>query len=236
MRLNATRLAPGAILCLGPLLLEQVAAQTGKDRVEQIDPFTHVAYIAAPSDTNTIRLEEIRYMFVPTKILYTYQVPYCESAAAPGPGVYTYCPVTREEGLLPAYELTYSFEGPRSPSTRHWQTHPSFRVYFRAEELTSELRNAVDSDKIDHADAAAHFTVNVSHPSTVKNVVDPAGSTFCDTILIEGRWVQSDTSCVPKILHKTISSPSSHLKITIVPSWANLQPGQVTEAGKPNRD
>jgi hypothetical protein len=229
MSLHAIRVISfGAILCFASLLIAQTPAVAGKDRVEQLNPFTHVAYIAAQTNPKSIRFEKIRYVHVPTKIAYTYHTPYCESAASREPGGSSFCPAAKEEVLVPAYELTYSFQAPARPSnTRNWQSPETFHVYFQPDELTPELRNAVDANKVDRADVAAHFAVNVSHEMANQTVVDTAESTFCDTKLMDGLWVQSDRNCTAKIAHTTVLSPSSHLKITIVPSSASSPDGQV---------
>lgn len=234
MFVNAVRVvASGATLSFGLLLPFGAHAQSRNDRVEQVDPFTHVAYIAAESDPKSIRFEKARYVHVPTKLVYTYHTSYCESAASREPGGSAHCPATKEDGLVPAYELTYSFHGPVRPSNRNWQTQSNFHVYFRPEELSSELRNAVESGKIDRAAVAARFNVNLTHEMINKKVVDAAESTFCDTTLIDGLWAQSDRNCVPQIVYTTVSSPSSHLTVTVAPS---PQSGQVTAATKPDTD
>jgi hypothetical protein len=188
-----------------------------KVQVEDLHPFTHFALIPAGSDLRTIRFENAKTVEVPTKIIYTTDTDYCAELAFRDPGGSMYCRRMQTESPTTAYEVTYSFRGQPLASDENGNTHFTFHVYFRLGELAAEVRNALSTRKLGRADTAGYFTVTTSRELVQRVVIDGARSHFCDTILRDGSWTDTDSDCQDRIYYKTIATASDYIRVRVDP-------------------
>ena len=188
-----------------------------KVQVEDLHPFTHFALIPAGSDVRTIRFENAKTVEVPTKMIYTTDTDYCAELAFRDPGGSMYCPRIQDESLTTAYEITYSFRGQPLASDEYGNTHFTFHVYFRPDELGPEVRNALSTRKLGRADTAGYFKVTTSREFVQRVVIDETRSNFCDTILRDGSWTYTDSDCQNRIHYKTITTASDYIRVRVDP-------------------
>ena len=89
-------------------------ANAGQDLItlKDLNPFTHVVRIPASADLSSIRFEQAKMVKVPTSVRSVENARYCEEASFRDPGGSLYCPYAAFEGATPAYEITYSYDGP----------------------------------------------------------------------------------------------------------------------------
>jgi len=220
----------GALLCgglLGSCFRAQAADnETGvvtydpsslKVQVQDLHPFTHFALLPAGSDVRTIRFENAKTVEVATKIIYTTDTDYCAELAFRDPGGSTYCQRMQTESPTAAYEITYSFRGQPLASDEYGNTHFTFHVYFRPEDLAPEVRNALSTRKLGRAETAGYFTVTTSRETIQRVVIDETRSNFCDAILRDGSWTLADPDCLDRISYKTITTPSDYISVRVDP-------------------
>ena len=187
-------------------------------QVEDLQPFTRVAYIPAGSDLITIRFEEAKKVDAPTKIRYTTDTNYCaEVMLFRDPGGSMECPSRETESPTAAYELTYSFRGQELASDEHGLSHFVFQVYFRPDELGSDVRRALSNRKLSRAEKASYFTVRTYREDVRQVVVDEGQSNFCDTKVLDGVWTRTDPNCQDRISYRTITTPSDYITVRVDP-------------------
>ena len=80
---------------------------------------------------------------------------------------------------LAAYEVTYSYTGQPLASDEYGNRNFTLHVYFRPDELSSQVRKALTERKGDRGDLAGYFTVNVRRESAQRTAIDEARSHFC---------------------------------------------------------
>src|SRR5579871_2719023 len=97
------------------VLCAGVMAGQPSPRPDESQRFTNIARIPAGAETNTIRFEKVRRVEVGTATVKS------------------------------VYEVTFSYMGQPLVSDEHGDRHFTFKVYFRPEELTPELRDALAS-------------------------------------------------------------------------------------------
>jgi len=221
----------GAVLCgglLGPFLhagpLKRPTGALNNDavslkvQVEDLRPFTRLAYIPAGSDLTTIRFEKATTVEVPVKIRYTTDTNYCaELALFRDPGGSMECPSRKTESATTAYEVTYSFRGEELSSDEFGLRHSLFQVHFRPDELVSIVRNALSNRKLSRAEKASYFTVRTSRGYMRQVVIDEGQSNFCETTLRDALWTLADPNCQDRINYKTITSPSDYITVRVDP-------------------
>ena len=220
----------GALLC-GGLLGSRFRAQAADNKtgividdpssqevqVEDLQPFTHFAFIPVGSDVRTIRYEKAKTVEVPTKIIYTTDTDYSAGLAFRDPGGSMYSPHMRTESPTTAYEITYSFRGQPLASDEYGNTYFNFHVYFRPDELVPEVRSALSTRKLGRADTAGYFRVTTSREPVQRIVIDETQSNFCDTILRDGSWTYTDSDCQNRIHYKTITIASDYIRVRVDP-------------------
>jgi hypothetical protein len=88
----------------------------------------------------------------------------------------------------PAYRITYSFKGQPMASDEYADTHFTFSVYFRPDDLSAAVRRAVNERHLSRNEAASLFKVT-SSPGLVQRVaMDEAKSAFCEGNYADGAW------------------------------------------------
>ncbi len=194
---------------------EGLAAGKAKNtaRLQEFPRFTHIAYIAAGSDADTIRFEKAKKVQVdlPIRVRSNKDADLCSAGASQA-----HCPYTLTRVSTPAYAVTYSFTGQPLASDELANRNFNFTVYFQPEELTPETRQALDARKWNRADLAALFTVEAS-PVTPTLVIDEKQSYFCPGSFADGLWVHLDATCQDKIAYVTAADPSDYLSVRVEP-------------------
>ena len=186
-------------------------------QVAHLQPFTHVARIPADYDTGSIRFQKAKMVQLPTTITYTTTPEYCKDLAFRDPGGSMYCSSARTGTPATAYELTFSVVGPPLASDEYGNRNFTFTVYFRPDELTPDLRQAISNGKRSRSDVAGSFKVSTSREPVRKIVVDEAESRFCAGNFLAGSWTTNDANCKDQVHYKTPAVPSDYITVRINP-------------------
>jgi len=211
VRLNAAELDDASVL----VKTNPSTSQTG-----DLHPFTHLARIPAGVDPATIRLETIRAVTVPTRLKQTSDSEYCSQLASRDPGGSMYCPETRVDVTAPAYGVTYSFAG--APlGTEDIGNRTTFTVYFRPDELTPQLWAEVAARK--RSGLASYFTLSTNREQVDRQVIDNAGTHFCESRLIDGEWAHIAAGCQDKVVYTTASVLSGYITVKVDPGPASAR-------------
>jgi hypothetical protein len=202
--------------------------------VEDLQPFTHLALIPAGSEKGTIRLERAKMVQVATRITYAMNSAYCEELAFRDPGGSMYCPSIHTGSPATAYELTYSYIGQPLVSDEYADRKFTFAVYFRPDELASQVRQAFTEKKQGRADLAGYFTVTALNEPVRRIVIDEAKSRFCNGNFVDGLWTRSNATCKDEIYTTAIDGPSDYITVKVdpVPPPAGLASAQTV--GRPS--
>ena len=178
-----------------------------------LHPFTNVASIPAGADLSSIRFAGVKTVNVATKRVSDGR--YCEDSQEPGGSMY--CPSVKDLSPMPAYQITYSYNGPAMPSDEYGSTHFAFSVYLHPEQLDPAIREAISARHLNPADAAGHFKLTTYREPVARVVIDKQNSTFCDGAFMDGLWSHTDTKCEDKIVYKTVAEQSSYISVKIDP-------------------
>lgn len=211
------------LLMEGPLVVRLTAAEldaasvivkanASTSQTGDLHPFTHLARIPAGADPSTIRFEKIRAVSVPTRIKQTSDAGYCSQMAFRDPGGSMYCPETRVDATAPAYEVTYSFAGAWL-ATEDAGSRSTFTVYFRPDELTPQLRAAVDARK--GSNLPSYFALSTNRERVEREVIDEAASKLCESRLVDGSWTHAAADCQDKVVYTTASVLSGYITVKV---------------------
>src|ERR1700722_11011746 len=80
-------------------------------KVENLDPYTHLANIPADSDLSSIRFQGVKKVKVATERKSITDVRDCADQQFRDPGGSMYCPYTQDQSPATAYRVTYSYRG-----------------------------------------------------------------------------------------------------------------------------
>lgn len=187
-------------------------------QVQDLHPFTRIAYIPAGSDLSTIRFESARTIEVPTKVTYTTDTNYCaEVALFRDPGGSMECPRRRPGALATAYEIIYSYRGRELASDEYGLGYSLFQVYFRPDQLVAALRNVLANRKFSRSEKASYFRITASREQAQQFVIDEEKSTFCDTVVLDGEWISAAPNCRETIKYKLITAPADYIAVRVDP-------------------
>jgi hypothetical protein len=191
-------------------------ANAGQDliTVKDLNPFTHAVRIPTGADLSSIRFEQAKLVTVPTRVRPVENARYCGELAFRDPGGSLYCPYAAFEGATPAYEITYSYDGPAMASDEFGGKHFTFVAYFRPEDFGAATRKMFQK-KAARSDLAAVFHLTTSREPERRVVIDEANSRFCEGNYVDGAWQRKDTQCNEIVKYKTVTSPSEHVTIRI---------------------
>jgi hypothetical protein len=178
-----------------------------------LHPFTNVASIPAGADLSSIRFAGVKTVNVATKRVSNGR--YCEDSQEPGGSMY--CPSAKDLSPMPAYRITYSYDGPAMPSDEYGSTHFAFSVYLHPDQLDPAIREAISARRLNPADAAAHFKLTTYREPVTRVVIDKQNSTFCDGAYMDGSWSHADSKCEDKIAYKTVAEASTYVSVKIDP-------------------
>jgi hypothetical protein len=195
------------IVLYGALLVPSLPA--AESPTEDVDAFTHLAYIAANSALGTIRFEGIKRVRVPAGTRHTAGARYCAEAAFRGPGGSMFCPSTGTESTAAAYEGTFSFTGQPLASDEQASPRFTFKAYFQPDELAPEVRLAAAARKLERTDAAGYFAVHTSREPLRGVVLDSARSAFCAGAYADRVWIHNERSCQDDVHYTEITEPSA---------------------------
>jgi hypothetical protein len=197
-----------------PFLASLANAGQNLITVKDLNPFTHVVRIPGGADLSSIRFEQAKLVEVPTKVRFAENARYCEQLAFRDPGGSSYCPDTAVEGATPAYEITYSYDGPAMASDEFGGRHFTFHAHFRPEDFSAGTRKMF-SEKAARSELAPVFHLTSSREPERRVVIDEANSRFCEGNYVDGAWQRKDTQCNEIVKYNTVTTPSEYVTIRI---------------------
>jgi hypothetical protein len=193
-----------------------LAAAPAVVETRQLQPFTNIAEIPVGSDLSSIRFEGIKAVKVATTRTSITDQGYCEGGYRE-PGGSMYCPSVQDGSRMPAYQITYSYNGPPLGSDEYGNAHFTFSVTMRPLDVSPAVLQMMSARKTNRAAAAEDFKVT-TYPSFVPRVViDEANSVFCDGSYIDGLWTHTDRNCEDKVTYKTVAVPSDYITVRVDP-------------------
>jgi hypothetical protein len=211
----------GAALC-GVLLVSTLSAAESANKpsstVAELNPFTHFAYIPEGADQSSIRFEKARRVVVPTRIRYSSDASACAELAFRDPGGATGCPNLHTEATAEAYEVTYSFRAQPLASDESGNTHFTFHVYFRPDELGPDVRQSLSAKKQNRADVAGYFAVSARQEQVQSVALDETKSHLCGGSFVDGNWSQYDRNCRDKAIYKTVAGLANVITVRVDPT------------------
>ena len=177
---------------------EVTAATPAKsgDAVEITDlqPFTHVAYIPFGADLSSVKIEGIEMVKVATKRRSVTNAAYYEQPWSE-PGVRCTVSASRTNRMYPPTGSRYSYRGQSMASDEYGNTYFTFRVYYRPDEISPDLRRAASSGRIGWSASAEFLRLTTSRESIQQVVIDRASSTLCDGSYVDGNWIHTNPKC-----------------------------------------
>ena len=194
-----------------------VSAQGTNQRLTgspSLETGAHVARIPVGSNLSSIRFEGVKTVLIPTQNKVSIDTRYCAEAAVRDPGGSMYCPAVEPETYVRVYQLTYSYEGQPLASDEFGNTHFTFNVYFRPEEIGPEAQKVL-SQRHARPDAAELFELTTSTEWVARVAVDRDNSKFCNGNYADGAWAREDSQCKDTVNFKTISVPSEYIAVTV---------------------
>jgi hypothetical protein len=190
------------------------AATAPKVQVIELNPFTHVAYIQVGADLSSIKFKGVKAVQVATKLRsVTYPNSCGESWAEPGGSMY--CPRTTAEANAPAFQVSYSYKGQPMASDEHGSSDFTFSVYFRPDELSQEVREALSSGKI--------FRFTTGRDSVQQIVIDQANSALCDGNYVDGNWIHTNPQCEDQVSYTAVTSASAYITVKVDPASTRIE-------------
>jgi hypothetical protein len=185
--------------------------------IEDLQPFTHTAFIPVGSDLSSFRFRGVKAVVIPAGKASAVDQHYSAQVAFRGPGGSMYCSSVRLGGFTRAYEVTYSFDAQPLSSDEHGNRRFTFSVFFRPEELSpAEWELLVRSRKA-RTDAAGSFELTTSRMLEERSVIDEDHSTSCDGNYRDGSWIPTNTQCEDKVTLKKVMVPSDYLTVQVEP-------------------
>ena len=139
----------------------------------------------------------------------------CAIAERGEPGGSMFCAPSVARTREQVYQVTYSYEGLPLVSDEYGNTHSTFSVYFRPEELTVAERRLIAVGKHGRTDTASMFEWTTSREVEARVVVENAKSTMCTRTYVDGTWTQKDPECQDEVMIKTISVPSDYVAVRV---------------------
>jgi len=185
--------------------------------ITYLQPFANIAEIPVGSDVSSIKLEGIKAVKVATRRTSITDKGYCEGGHRE-PGGSMYCPSTQDGSPVPAYQVTYSYNGPPIGSDEYGNNHFTFSVNVRPEDLDPTVVATISAHKMSRAAAAESLKLTTYRELVARVVIDEANSVFCDGNYIDGLWTQTDRNCEEKVTYKTVAMPSGYIAVRVDPA------------------
>jgi len=182
--------------------------------ITYLQPFTNVEEIPVGSDPSSIKLEGIRAVKVATRRTSITDQRDCENGFQE-PGGSMYCPSVQDGSQVPAYQITYSYNGPPLGSDEYGNGHFTFSVYMRPEDLDPAVSDAISAHKMSRAVAAEGLKLTTYRGLVQRVVIDEANSAFCEGNYIDGLWTHTDRNCRENVAYKTVAVPSDYITVRV---------------------
>lgn len=204
-----------------------VATVSAKDgaavEIAHLQPFANIAEIPVGSDLSSIRFEGIKLVKVATRRTSITDTGYCEEGYRE-PGAFMHCPSAQDGSLVPAYQITYSYNGPPISGSEYGSTHFTFSVNVRPEDLNPTVRQTISEHKMSQTTATEDFKLTTYRGLVPRIVIDDANSVLCAGNYIDGFWTRADRNCEEKLSYKTVAAPAGYIVVRVDPaaSIANL--------------
>lgn len=212
-------------IVLGGFLLP-LTAQAG-EHIADLQPFLHVASIAAGADVSTIRFENARLVQAPSKIRVTNDAGSCSLEAFRDPGGSFACSATQTVETVAAWEVTYSLTGQPLASDEYGGRYFTFRVYFRPDELPRDAQAALAKGRMNRKDVAAYFVMSANRETVSQIAINASRSHLCDGNYVDGAWVRNDAVCKDEVNVATVRTPSSYITVKVAPASAQALQARV---------
>ncbi len=198
-----------------------------------IQPFSRTAYIPVGADLSSIRFESVKAVTVATTRTSTANKHYCE-ASLQEPGGSMYCPYLQDESPVPAYRVTYSYNGPPMASDEYGNTRFTFSVNLRPDDLNPTALQKLSGRRIGREAAADYFALTTMRGLSLQLAIDEANSALCDGNYSEGLWTHTNPGCEDKVTYKTVTVPSGYIAIRVDPVSSRSE-SLAANAGGPSR-
>lgn len=202
------------------LPLNQTERASNVTKVEEINPYTHFAYIPEGADVSSIRFEGAKAVKVATQRKSTTDVRYCEAVMQGDPGGSMYCPYTQFQAPSTAWRVTYSYHGQAMASDEFGNGNFTFSVYLHPSELSPTVRENLSGHRVSKADAASFFDLRTSRDPVRRVVINETASTFCEGRFVDGLWMNTDAQCEDRVSYMTITTPSTYITVSVNPALA----------------
>ena len=190
--------APAAKTDPGSMPGKRAPSAAATVEILYLQPFTNVAEIPAGSDLSSIRFEGIKAIKVATRRIISTSV---------------------EDGsFVPAYQITYSYNGPPLGGDEYGRAHFTFSVNMRREDLDPTVVESVSAHRVRRTVAAESLKLTTYRSLVPKIVIDEANSAFCAGNYVDGLWTQTDRSCEEKVTFKTVAVPSGYIAVRVDPA------------------
>ncbi|MBV8843324.1 MAG: hypothetical protein JO307_10990 [Bryobacterales bacterium] len=199
-KVNSKRFAAAATLAA---TLSIASAQTNQ-----------VAYIPAGSNLSTIKFEGVKMVTLASSAE-TVPDGRCEIAERSEPGGSMFCAPATAKTFERVYKVTYSYQGHALASDEYNNTHYTFSVYFRPEELSDAERRVLSIRKGGRADVAAMFEWTTSRDVQPSTVIDNSKSIMCQGTYVDGAWARSNVKCQDHVEFKTVAAPSDYVAVAV---------------------
>jgi hypothetical protein len=188
--------------------------------IPNLRPFANIAEIPVGSDLSSIRFEGIKLVKVATRRTSITDKGYCEENYREQGGS-MHCPSAQDGSLVPAYQISYSYNGPPISGDEYGSTHFTFSVNVRPEDLNPTVRQTISEHKMSQTAAAEDFKLTTYRGLVPRVVIDDANSVFCAGYYIGGFWIRADRNCQEKLSYKTVAMPSGYIVVRVDPA-ANI--------------
>jgi hypothetical protein len=203
-------------------------------KVTDLHPFTHVANIPADAHLSSIRMEGVRAVKVATRRRSVTDTDYCGYVSRfAEPGGSMFCPQVTNEAQVPAYRVSYSYQGQPMASDEYARTSFTFSVYFRPGELNPGLLKALSAGSVSRSTAAEFFQITTSRGSVYQTVIDKAKSTFCKGTYLDASWIHTDPKCEDVVAYKVIEVPSPFITVKVTPVFPHVETAGLRRQAKP---
>jgi hypothetical protein len=201
--------------CFAGFALGSTAAAASPEvRVTDLHPFTHVAYVPVGADLSSIKFKGVKAVHVATKLRSVTNTGYCGEGWAEPDGAKD-CPHTTMESPVPAYQVSYSYNGQAMASDEYGNIDFTFSVYFGVDELSAEVRKVLASSGTRQTAAAEFFRFTTSGDPARQLVIDQANSTFCDGNYADGNWIHTNTRCEDQVTYMSATSASTYITVRV---------------------
>jgi hypothetical protein len=192
-----------------------VSKQGEAMEISDLQPFAHTAYIPVGADLSSVQFESIKAMRVYTKRHSVTNEQFCAKRLGAEAENSPDCPHTTYKLLVPAYQVSYSFQAQPTASDESGSTYFTFSVYFRPGELDPFLSRALSSGKLSRTAAADFFRLTTLRDSDQQIVIDLAHSTFCQGNYVDGNWTHTNPKCQDNVGYREANSPSSYITVKV---------------------